>query len=180
MAGAGHECLVRFVAGLVSLESRGSAVFPDRREFRSGPVRILAVLDRSLFDRGNRWRRDTVYFCHGMDTGALAPWSDMEKNVGSGMLLGLLLLAKFSTAPMFVLALLWMLLLGADKIIRSPTRWNWGKTAAALLVALFVVWAGYFFHVSHLTVRDGTLTATFPNWNGPSLSRCAVTETTVC
>src|SRR6185369_10818182 len=89
-----------------------------------------------------------------------------KTTVGSGMLLGLLLLAKFSTAPMFVLALLWMLLLGADKIIRSPTRWNWGKTAAALLVALFIVWAGYFFHVSHLTVRDGTLTATFPNWNG--------------
>ena len=83
---------------------------------------------------------------------------------GSGLLLGLLLLAKFSTAPMFVLALLWMLLLGADKIIQSPARWNWGKTAAALLLALFVVWAGYFFHVSHLTVRDGTLTATFPNW----------------
>jgi len=89
-----------------------------------------------------------------------------KTTVGSGMLLGLLLLAKFSTAPMFVLALLWMLLLGADKIIRSPTRWNWGKTAAALLVALFIVWAAYFFHVSHLTVRDGTLTATFPNWNG--------------
>ncbi len=48
-----------------------------------------------------------------------------------------------------------------------PARWNWGKTAAALLLALFVVWAGYFFHVSHLTVRDGTLTATFPNWNAP-------------
>ena len=27
-----------------------------------------------------------------------------------------------------------------------------------------VLWAGYFFHVSHLTIRDGTLTATFPNW----------------
>jgi 4-amino-4-deoxy-L-arabinose transferase-like glycosyltransferase len=89
-----------------------------------------------------------------------------KRTVGSGIVLGLLLLAKFSTAPMFVLALLWMLLLGADKIIRSPTRWNWGETAAALLVAFFIVWAGYFFHVSHLTVRDGTLTATFPNWKG--------------
>ena len=66
---------------------------------------------------------------------------------------------------MFVLALLWMLLLGADKIIQPPAGWNWRKTAAALLLALFVVWAGYFFHVAHLTVRDGTLTATFPNWN---------------
>jgi 4-amino-4-deoxy-L-arabinose transferase-like glycosyltransferase len=84
-----------------------------------------------------------------------------------GLLLGLMLLAKFSTAPMFVLALLWMLLLGAEKIIPAPTKWNWGKAATALVLALFVVWSGYFFHVSHLTVRDGTLTATFPNWNEP-------------
>ena len=84
-----------------------------------------------------------------------------------GLLLGLLLLAKFSTAPMFVLALLWMLLLGPDKIIRNPVRWNWSRTTAALVLAFFVVWAGYFFHVSRLTVRDGTLTATFPNWSEP-------------
>jgi dolichyl-phosphate-mannose--protein O-mannosyl transferase len=99
---------------------------------------------------------------------ALVRWRQQptwEKTIEFGLLLGLLLLAKFSTAPMFVLALLWMLLLGADKIIQAPRRWNWGKTAAALLLALFIVWAGYFFHVAHLTVRDGTLTATFPNWN---------------
>jgi 4-amino-4-deoxy-L-arabinose transferase-like glycosyltransferase len=90
-----------------------------------------------------------------------------RRTVGLGLLLGLLLLAKFSTAPMFVLAFLWMLPVGLDRVIQAPTRWNWGKTAAALLLALFVVWAGYFFHVAHLTVRDGTLTATFPNWNAP-------------
>ena len=55
----------------------------------------------------------------------------------------------------------------ADKILRDPRQWNWGKAAAALVLALFVVWAGYFFHVSRLTVRDGTLTATFPNWSEP-------------
>ena len=67
----------------------------------------------------------------------------------------LMLLAKFSTAPMFVLALLWMLILGAENIMQAHTKWNWSKMAAALLLALFVVWAGYFFHVSHLRVRDG-------------------------
>jgi 4-amino-4-deoxy-L-arabinose transferase-like glycosyltransferase len=101
---------------------------------------------------------------------ALVRWREQptwRRTAGLGLLLGLLLLAKFSTAPMFVLALLWMLPLAADKVVHSPTKWNWGKTAAALLLALFVVWAGYFFHVSHLTVRDGTLTATFPNWSEP-------------
>ncbi len=89
------------------------------------------------------------------------------RTLGLGLLLGLMLLAKFSTAPMFVLALLGMLALGADKVFRAPTRWNWGKTATALLLACLVVWAGYFFHVSRLTVHDGILTATFPNWSEP-------------
>ena len=90
-----------------------------------------------------------------------------KSTLGLGLLLGLLLLVKFSTAPMFVLALLWMLLLGANNVFQPPIRWNWGKTAAALVLALLVVWAGYFFHVSRLTVRNGTLTATFPNWSEP-------------
>src|SRR5260370_33811792 len=41
------------------------------------------------------------------------------------------------------------------------------RTAGAIVLAFFVVWAGYFFHVSRLTVHDGTLTATFPNWSEP-------------
>ena len=98
-----------------------------------------------------RWRREPTW----------------QKTSGLGSLLGLMLLAKFSTAPMFVLALLWMLLPGADRVISSPLKWNWGKTAAALVLAFVVVWAGYFFHVARLTVKDGTLTATFPNWNQP-------------
>jgi dolichyl-phosphate-mannose--protein O-mannosyl transferase len=103
-----------------------------------------------------RWRRQPTW----------------KSTFGFGLLLGLMLLAKFSTTPMLVLALLWMLLLGSeklgsDKIIPTPAKWNWSKTAAALLLAFFVVWAGYFFHVSRLAVRDGTLTATFPNWSEP-------------
>jgi Dolichyl-phosphate-mannose-protein mannosyltransferase len=90
-----------------------------------------------------------------------------KRTVGLGVLLGLMLLVKFSTAPIFLLALLWMLLLGLDKIIPNPLNWNWSRAAAAMVLALFVVWAGYFFHVSRLTVRDGTLTATFPNWSEP-------------
>ena len=84
----------------------------------------------------------------------------------SGFVLGLLLLAKFSTAVMFLLALLWMLVLGRERFLFNPLKWNWRKTAVATLLALCVVWAGYFFHVSRLTVQDGTLTATFPNWKG--------------
>ena len=49
---------------------------------------------------------------------ALVRWREQptwRRTAGLGLLFGLLLLAKFSTAPMFVLGLLWILLLGADK-----------------------------------------------------------------
>jgi len=84
-----------------------------------------------------------------------------------GVILGLLLLAKFSTVVMFVLALFWVLVLGREKTIANPLRWNWGRAAITLLIAFFVLWAGYFFHVSHLTIHDHQLTATFPHWDEP-------------
>ena len=81
------------------------------------------------------------------------------------LLLGLMLLAKFSTAVRFVLALLWVLVLKPDGMVANPLRWNWKKTIAAMALAFVAVWAGYFFHVSHLKIHDGVLTATFPHWN---------------
>ena len=81
-----------------------------------------------------------------------------------GVVLGLMLLAKFSAVAMFLLALCWMLWLKPDSVEANPAKWNWGKAAAALVVAFGVVWAGYFFHISQLSVRNGQLIATFPNW----------------
>src|SRR5262249_50273241 len=43
-----------------------------------------------------------------------------------GVVLGLLLLAKFSTVVMFALALLWMLVLTRESR-RNPLHWNWLK-----------------------------------------------------
>jgi hypothetical protein len=88
---------------------------------------------------------------------------DLRRTALMGALLGLLLLAKLSTPVMFLLALLWMLLLKPDGVAASPLHWNWGKTCLALAIALSVLWAGYFFHVSHLTLHNHQLVATFPN-----------------
>ena len=44
-----------------------------------------------------------------------------------------------------------------------PSQWNWKPTLAALALALVTLWAGYFFHVSHLKVGDGKVVASFPN-----------------
>jgi len=80
-----------------------------------------------------------------------------------GVVMGLLLLAKFYTPPMFIVALAWLLLLKPEKIAFYPLRWNWRAAGAVCAIAFLVVWAGYFFHVSHLTMRNGTFNATFPH-----------------
>ena len=85
------------------------------------------------------------------------------RSVGMGVLLGLMLLAKFSAPVMFLLAIAWMLVLKPQALALDPRQWNWAKTAAALVIALFVVWAGYFFHLSRLKLHDGELMVSFPN-----------------
>jgi 4-amino-4-deoxy-L-arabinose transferase-like glycosyltransferase len=92
------------------------------------------------------------------------PYPTWGRSLICGVVLGLLLLTKMSTLPMFGLAVLWMLVLVPSRVSFYPRNWNWGKSAAAVVVAFFIFWSGYFFHVSRLTIRDGTLTATFPNW----------------
>jgi MFS family permease len=79
-----------------------------------------------------------------------------------GILMGLLLLAKFSTPVMFVLATFWMLVLMPGGFAWNPLRWNWGRTFGTIAIALLLVWAGYFFHVSRLTLRNHQLRVTFP------------------
>ena len=80
-----------------------------------------------------------------------------------GIVLGLLLLAKLSTPPVFLLTLGLVLVLKPDGWERSPRKWNWYPMFAALFVASFVLWAGYFFHVSHLRIGNGHVEMTFPN-----------------
>ena len=80
-----------------------------------------------------------------------------------GIALGGLLLAKFYAPPLVLLALLLMLVLKPEGWNWRPLQWNWKPTLAALVLALVVLWSGYFFHVSHFTVGDGKAVATFPN-----------------
>ena len=70
-----------------------------------------------------------------------------------GLALGGLLLAKFYAPPLVFLALALMLTLKPEGIARSPAQWNWKPTLVAIALALVTLWAGYFFHVSHLNGR---------------------------
>lgn len=80
-----------------------------------------------------------------------------------GLVLGGLLLAKFYAPPLVLLALGLMLILKPNTVSRRPAQWNWKPTLVALALAMLTLWAGYFFHVSHLKVGDGQVVATFPN-----------------
>ena len=79
-----------------------------------------------------------------------------------GVLLGGFLISKFYSPPMVLLALALMLFSPREGRQRR-LNFNWKPTLAAVAIAAFVVWAGYFFHISHLEVGNGHVRATFPN-----------------
>ncbi len=80
-----------------------------------------------------------------------------------GLALGGLLLSKFYAPPLVLLALVLMLIVSRDERRPVSHKLNWKPALGALAIALFLLWAGYFFHVSHLEVGDGHVRATFPN-----------------
>lgn len=80
-----------------------------------------------------------------------------------GLALGGLLLSKFYAPPLVLLALLLMLLLSPQPARLFSLRLNWKPMMGALSIALLVLWAGYFFHVSHLEIGNGHVRASFPN-----------------
>jgi len=71
-----------------------------------------------------------------------------------GLVLGGLLLAKFYTIPLFALIMALALFL--------PPRCSWRKAAFIAAVAFVTLWAGYLFHVSWLSLRDGQLAIQSP------------------
>lgn len=87
-----------------------------------------------------------------------------KRTLSCGVVMGLMLLTKLSALPMFAVGVLWMLALVSGRVSFDLPNWNWRPAVTAIGVALLVLWAGYFFHVSRLTIRDGTLTAAFPHW----------------
>jgi hypothetical protein len=80
-----------------------------------------------------------------------------------GLVLGLLLLAKFYTVPLFALALVLALVLKPEGFALAPRNWNWGKAAAMALIAVLLVWGAYFFGVTRVDLGDAKVALHFPN-----------------
>jgi hypothetical protein len=80
-----------------------------------------------------------------------------------GVVLGLLLLAKFSTPPIFLLAVFWMFLPHLkfeSYACRQPALLC---IALAFVIAGGIVWAGYFFHISRLSFDRNQMVVSFPH-----------------
>jgi 4-amino-4-deoxy-L-arabinose transferase-like glycosyltransferase len=86
-----------------------------------------------------------------------------SQTVVMGLALGGLLLSKFYAPPLALLALVLMLIVSRDESRLVSRPLNWKPTLSALAIALLLLWAGYFFHVSHLEIGDGHVRASFPH-----------------
>ncbi|MFB3916549.1 MAG: glycosyltransferase family 39 protein [Terriglobales bacterium] len=80
------------------------------------------------------------------------------ETLGLGIILGLLLLSKMYAPPYALLTLGLVLILKPDRIAFSPRRWNWKPAACMAVVAFVVLWGGYHFHVSRVSVHNGRMT----------------------
>jgi Dolichyl-phosphate-mannose-protein mannosyltransferase len=81
-----------------------------------------------------------------------------------GVALGLMLLAKFNSPPLFLLALFLVLSSKPEGLAWGPKSWNWGKATTAGALAFLVVWAGYFFHISKVLFEKGMVTLHFAGY----------------
>lgn len=84
-----------------------------------------------------------------------------QQTASLGVLLGVLLLSKLN-APFFVLLNLAFVLVKRPAEWHSMRSWRWRPAIMAAALAFFVLWAGYFFHVSHFVSQRGTLHMTYP------------------
>jgi hypothetical protein len=106
-----------------------------------------------------RWRRNQTW----------------PQTVLLGAVLGALLISKASSLPFFMAALALALVLKADSFAIRPSQWNWRKTAAASVIAFFVVWGAYHFHVAKITLAtsDVQMRIAIPNRPDPVVRQSA-------
>jgi hypothetical protein len=81
-----------------------------------------------------------------------------------GAVLGGLMLAKFNSPPLFLLALCMVLVLAPGEVSFHPRGFQWRRTVAVFLIACMVVWMGYFFHVSKVMFADQMVTIHFSGY----------------
>jgi hypothetical protein len=110
---------------------------------------------------------------------AVVAWRRSPSRRGAlwlGLILGILLVAKYYTPPLFLLALAWVLTAPSEagqsaRIVWNPLRWNWMPAVLICLVAFVVVWGSFFFHVSRVELADGRVTLRVPGHEQPFVEK---------
>jgi 4-amino-4-deoxy-L-arabinose transferase-like glycosyltransferase len=94
-----------------------------------------------------------------------------RRTIVLGLILGALLVAKFSTPMLFALTLALVLVLKPDRVALNPLQWNWRQAVAIFAIGFMVVWATYFFHWTKVVLKDGTITTTAANRSRPVVEK---------
>ena len=88
-----------------------------------------------------------------------------------GVVLALLLLAKFYTQALFLLALFWVLTTNKNQGAANglafnwrPKQWNWRSAVGLFGICFILVWAAYFFHVSRITMNEQNVRLEIPGY----------------
>jgi hypothetical protein len=94
-----------------------------------------------------------------------------RRTIVLGLILGGLLVAKFSTPTLFLISVVLLLVLKPESVELNPLKWNWRQVFAILVVAFVVVWATYFFHWTKVTLQNGTIATLSANRAKPVVER---------
>ena len=84
--------------------------------------------------------------------------------VAFGILAGLLSLAKYNSPPMLVVLLSLMLFLTPGKFKLNWTGLPWRRIGLIVLIACFVTWAGFLFHVSKVAFANQSVSISFAGY----------------
>jgi hypothetical protein len=88
-----------------------------------------------------------------------------------GLVLGVLLVSKYYTPPLFLLALAWVLTApreeGNSFLRLNPLHWRWRAALLLCLVAFLVLWASFYFHLTRITLRDFSVRLDVPGHTAP-------------
>jgi hypothetical protein len=93
------------------------------------------------------------------------PWRARMETVLLGVVLGVLLVSKYYTPPLFLLAAAWVLTKPREAtrmVVLNPLRWNWKPALMICVVVLFIVWGSFFFHVTRIELRNWSVKLDVP------------------
>jgi 4-amino-4-deoxy-L-arabinose transferase-like glycosyltransferase len=93
------------------------------------------------------------------------------RTVSLALVLAGLLLSKFYTPPIFLLAIAMALMLKPDSVAYRPRHWNWATVGVVMVIVFLSVWAAYRFQVMDVALSGSRVVAWPVSPDHPAASR---------